>query len=161
MSLRKKGSVKRRSTSAKGLSVTARNEVASMLKEGNADLLGSIKTLLAEKPATKQKKVATKVAKKSVVNDPMLDVMKGMKESIDAMNKSNRRSRRKALAEEEDQKNSGVPAKVLKDATDPATVKFALYACAHNDVHKSLSDDERSLVNAVYIQCMDASTTGA
>jgi len=164
MSLRKKRTSSRRKTSAKsqGLSAEARKEVADMLKDGNATLLDGIKGMLAEKQApARKKKVAKKTTSKSVTADPMLEVMKGMQKTMEDLAKSNRRSRRKALAEEEEQKNNGVPAKVLKDATDPETVKFALYAAQHADVHKGLSEDERRIVNAVYIQCMDATTAGA
>jgi HK97 family phage prohead protease len=168
MSLRKNRSSNSRTTSAKGqgLSVQARKEVADLIKGSNTDLLASIKGLLDEKPApapapVRKKKVAAKTVAKSTEVDPMLAVMTSMQKTMEDMHKSNRRNRRKALAEEEDAKNSGVPAKVLKNAMDPETVKFALYACSHADVHKSLSDDERRIVNAVYIQCADASTAGA
>ena len=165
MGLRKKRTSKGRKTSTKsaGLSASARKEVSAIVAKSNATLLDGIKGMLAEKqvPARKKKVAKKATRKKTVTADPMLEVMKGMKESIDAMNKSNRRNRRKALAEEEERKNNGVPAKVLKDATDPETVKFALYAASHSDVHKSLTDDERRIVNAVYIQCMDATTAGA
>ena len=159
-----KSKKKGRTKSAPAGNVTA-DQVKDMIAAANApvaEALKGIQELLTAKnaPAKKTKKKTTKKSAESEgETNPMLEVLKNMQETNAALVKSLKRSnRRKGLSDDENGgQDNGIPAKVLKDATDADTVKYCLYAASHQKAYDELTEDERRMVKGVYVQCMTAS----
>jgi len=162
--MRNKSGKKGRKKSAPAVAVTV-EQVKEMIAEANApvvDALKGITALLAEKSKPSKKKSRKKTVskkKKTTDENPLIDVLKEMQETNAALVKSLKRSNRRKGIQGDDNgdQNSGIPAKVLKDATDADTVKYCLYASTHQKAYDELTEEERRIVKGVYVQCMTAS----
>jgi HK97 family phage prohead protease len=142
--------------------VTA-DQVKEMIAEANAPVADALKgiqeLLVAKSKPAKKKSASKKKSKKTEEVDPMIEVMKQMQETNAALVKSLKRSNRRKGGSQDDDAggDNGVPAKVLKDATDADTVKYCLYAASHQKAYDELTEEERRMVKGVYVQCMTAS----
>jgi len=161
----RKGMSKQKSRKKSGTRLTEAR-VKEMIEDANAPIAKGIEQLLAQsksakkKPVSKSKKTTSK--KKSATTEetetnPMLEIMKSMQETNEQLVKNlKRQNRRKGGATDDFDDNSGIPPKVLKDATDVDTVRYVKHAAEHEDVYKNLTDGEKRVVKGIYIQLMDA-----